>query len=153
MAQYASQTSVSAEKSRAEIERTLTRYGADQFMYGWGGDGAIIAFRMNERNIRFHLPMPDKDDFRKTARGRSRTADAAEREWEQATRQRWRALLLTVKAKLEAVEAGIAEFEDEFLAYIMLADGTTVSELVRPQVALTYETGNMPQLALPAGPS
>jgi hypothetical protein len=149
--QYASNTSVSAEKSRAEIERTLSRYGADQFMYGWSGDGAIIAFRMNERNIRFQLPMPDKADFTTTPRGRRRTAIAAEKEWEQATRQRWRALLLTVKAKLEAVEAGIAEFEDEFLAYIMLADGSTVSDLVRPQVAISYETGKMPQLALTAG--
>lgn len=151
MPQYASQTSVSAEKSRAEIERTLTRYGADSFMYGWGADGAIIAFRMYDRNIRFMLPIPDRANFNSTATGRRRTQAAAEREWEQATRQRWRALLLTVKAKLEAVEAGIAEFEDEFLAYIMLADGSSVGEFMRPQVALTYETNRMPQLALPAG--
>ena len=31
---YAQQTQVSTDKSRAEIERTLQRYGADQFMYG-----------------------------------------------------------------------------------------------------------------------
>lgn len=31
---YAENTSVSSEKSRAEIERTLQKYGADQFMYG-----------------------------------------------------------------------------------------------------------------------
>ena len=36
MSRYAEQTSVAAERSRAEIEGTLTRYGATAFMYGWG---------------------------------------------------------------------------------------------------------------------
>jgi hypothetical protein len=32
---YAANTEVSAEKSRAEIETVLRRYGATGFMYGW----------------------------------------------------------------------------------------------------------------------
>lgn len=151
--QYAENTSVPAERSRAEIERTLTRYGAQQFMYGWNGTDAVIAFRMKDRHVRFLLPMPDKDDpaFKTTPTGRRRRdAGAAEKEWEKATRQRWRALALVVKAKLEAVESGIAEFEDEFLAYIMLADGSSVGDFIRPQIADSYESGTMPLLALPA---
>jgi hypothetical protein len=35
VSKFAENTSVSAERSRAEIEKTLRRYGADQFMYGW----------------------------------------------------------------------------------------------------------------------
>jgi hypothetical protein len=34
MARYASNTDVPSDRSRAEIERTLVRYGADEFMYG-----------------------------------------------------------------------------------------------------------------------
>ena len=50
---YAEKTTVSTEKSRAEIERTLTRYGADQFMYGWDQEQAVIGFRLVGRQIKF----------------------------------------------------------------------------------------------------
>ena len=42
MTRYAADTQVSVDASRAEIERTLTRYGATAFMYGWDADRAII---------------------------------------------------------------------------------------------------------------
>lgn len=38
MTRFAEKTSVTPEASRAEIERTLSRYGADQFLYGWEGE-------------------------------------------------------------------------------------------------------------------
>jgi hypothetical protein len=153
---YAAQTKVSSDKSRSEIERTLTRYGASKFMYGWDADAAVIAFSAHERYIRFKLPLPRKDEREFTHYQRSsyggwtpRTETEAARRWEQATRQRWRALALIVKAKLEAVEAGISEFEDEFLAYIVMPDNKTLSEHVRPGIEHAYATGKI-QLALPA---
>lgn len=45
MSRYAADTSVSVERSKAEIEKTLTRYGASAFAYGWEGDEAMIQFR------------------------------------------------------------------------------------------------------------
>ena len=63
MPTYAKDTSVTSEKSRAEIERTLARYGANSFMYGWDQLRAIVAFEMNGRRIKFALPMPDRADF------------------------------------------------------------------------------------------
>lgn len=50
---YAINTSVSVDKSRVEIERTLQRYGADQFMYGWDEIKAMIMFRMSGRQIKW----------------------------------------------------------------------------------------------------
>lgn len=148
MARYAESTSVPADRSRAQIERTLTRYGADQFMYGWSGDDAVVAFRMNDRQVRFLMTMPDRSDreFTRTPTGRTRTAAQAQAEWEQATRQRWRALELVIKAKLEAVKAGIVEFEQEFLAHIVMPDGRTVGEHAMPAVAEAYETGRVVSL-------
>src|SRR4051812_47572973 len=79
---YAEKTSVTAESSRSEIERTLIRYGADQFMYGWNELGAVIQFRANERYVKFVLPMPLKSERRFTHHSRgTRTADAALKEW------------------------------------------------------------------------
>lgn len=162
MARYAERTSVPVERSRAEIENTLARYGASSFMYGWDQQGAMIAFVVGvtdgqKRQVRFHLPLPSRDEKRFTFHSRGkRTPEAAEKEWEQACRQRWRALSLVVKAKLEAVETGIATFEDEFLAYIMLPDGETVGQWIGPQLAAAYDPdkGIMPtglRLALGQG--
>ena len=35
--QYAKRTEVSADRSRAEIEKTLVKYGATGFVTGWAG--------------------------------------------------------------------------------------------------------------------
>ncbi len=56
MTRYAAETSVSSDKSRTEIERTLYRYDATHFMYGWSLEGAVIAFQAKGRRIRFLLP-------------------------------------------------------------------------------------------------
>lgn len=152
MSRYAEDTQVSAERSRGEIESTLQRYGASAFMYGWDQDQAVIQFKAHERQVRFVLPLPDRSDREFThtpSRGTARTAEQALAEWEKACRQRWRALALVVKAKLEAVATGITEFEDEFLAHVVLPDGTTAGQWLRPQIATAYETGVMPEL-LPA---
>ena len=145
---YAENTSVSTEKSRAEIERTLQRYGADQFMYGWDQERAVVGFRMVGRQIKFLLPMPDKNskEFTSTPTGKTRKETQAYAAWEQACRQKWRALSLVIKAKLEAVEAGIAIFEDEFMANIVLPNGSTVSEFMLPQITTAYESGEMPKM-------
>ncbi len=150
MPTYAADTSVSVEKSRAELERTLTRYGASAFGYVTERGRAVVMFEAHDRRIRFVLPMPALDEFTMTANHRRRTQPSALAAWEQACRQRWRALNLAVKAKLEAVESGIAEFEDEFLAYIALPDGSTMGERARPAIAAYYDTGTMPAL-MPGG--
>lgn len=152
MARFAEGTSVAADRSRAEIERTLQRYGADQFMYGWSQEDATIGFRVNTRMIRFVLPIPDKAKVYKTDSGRPKQNQQQARE--QEIRQRWRALALVIKAKLEAVESGITTFEDEFLAHTLLPSGETVSEWMQPQVERAYLGGEMPlMLAAPGGKS
>jgi len=145
MAKFAEHTSVGADRSRAEIEKTVQRYGATGFAYGWDQSRALITFQMNERRIRFVLTMPDRNaaEFQQTPSGRSRKQPQIYEAWEQATRQRWRALALAVKAKLEAVEAGITTFDEEFLAHIVLADDTTVAERAIPAIAKIYESGTM----------
>ena len=57
---YAENTSVPVDRSKAEIERILQRYGADQFISGWDCNRAMIGFRMNGRQIRFIVELPDK---------------------------------------------------------------------------------------------
>ncbi len=146
MGKYAANTSVSSELSRLEIEKTLIRYGADNFAYATSAGKALIGFTMYERQIKFILPLPDKNDFRLTPTGRTRTENSQYEAWEQACRQRWRALNLVIKAKLEAVECGISVFEDEFMSNIVLPGGQTVGDFMKPQIAQAYISGEMPKL-------
>lgn len=149
MPKYASSTSVSVEKSRAEIESTLTRYGAGQFGYATDTDRglATIQFAANGRHVRFVLQLPSRNDrqfVRTPVRGHRRSESQQLEAWEQACRQRWRALALAIKAKLEAVECGITEFEEEFMAHIVLPNGDTVGRMMRPQIEHAYATGQQP---------
>ena len=146
MAKYAQGTNVSVEKSLAEIQQTLRRYGADGFGYAEFQGQAKVEFQAHKRFIRFIITMPGRHDseFVHTAsRKQVRSADVAYREWEAACRQRWRALALCIKAKLEAVESQISEFENEFMANIVMPDGKTVAEHVGPAIAEAYVSGNV----------
>ena len=151
MTRYAKDTKVSVTDSKAEIERIVERYGADGFMSAWSGDQAIVAFTMKGRQVRFVLTMPAREDeaFTTYMRGSvkfQRDPGPARELWEQACRQRWRALALVIKAKLEAIESDISTFDDEFLAHIVMPDGKTVGEHARQTVALAYSTGKVQPL-------
>lgn len=152
---YAEKTDVSPERSRAEIETTLARYGADSFAYMTSAAEAAVAFRMNGRAVRFHIPLAvDAAPFRKTKGGQYRTLAQAEKTMAGENRRRWRALLLCVKGKLEAVESGITTFEEEFLAHLVLPSGRTVADELVPEIDRAIEAGQMPgfsTLALPRG--
>jgi hypothetical protein len=149
MTLYAQGTSVSEEKSRAEIEVMLRRYGASSYASGWEDSRALIVFEAKGRRVRFVLPIPSRAERRFTHRANSsrpRSKDEAARTWEQECRQRWRALALVIKAKLEAVESGITSFEAEFLAHIILPSGDTVGEWAGPQLVQIYGSGQMPPM-------
>ena len=79
-------------------------------------------------------------------RHNKRTEQQAYAAWEQACRSRWRALYLIIKAKLEAIEAGISTVEREFFYDVVLPDGRTAGEFLAPQIEAAYETGEMPPL-------
>ena len=99
----------------------------------------MIGFRAHKRNVRFELTLPDPN------KSRSITAH------EQEVRRRWRALALVVKAKLEAVASNITTFEEEFMAHIVMPDGRTVGQHVRPQIEASYASGKVVPLLLGSG--
>ena len=91
----------------------------------------------------------DSDDVTRTRTGRWRNDRFYESARDRLVRQRWRALALVIKAKLEAVETGITGFDEEFLAHVVMPDGKTVGDHLLPQVDAAYKSGKMPAL-LPA---
>lgn len=147
--QYAQDTSVSVSKSKEDIERVLRRYGASKFASGWDEDSATIAFEADGRLVRFVVKMPQHADFALSPAGRKRTAASQMGAWEQASRSIWRSLKLCIQAKMEAIAAGIATFDDEFLAYLVLGDGRTVSQHVASDLNTSIATNG--QLMLGRG--
>lgn len=150
---YAEDTTVPAARSVAEIIDLLRKAGAAAVVQGWDDKRnlAALEFDLGQRRIRFVLPLPSRseDRFRfgtGAARYQARTPESGDRLHEQAVRQRWRALLLIIKAKLAAIEAGIVTVEDEFLAQTVLPDGRTVSEYAQPAITEAYASGSLPQL-------
>jgi hypothetical protein len=150
MSRYAQNTEVPTDRSKAEIEATLRRYGACEFLSGWHDGGAAVAFKLQNRRIRFTLPLPNRNDdqFIKTPTGKDRSLEAVNQLWEKACRQRWRALALCIKAKLEAVACEISTFDSEFLAHIILPGNKTFGETFIPQIEQIYETKQIPKLML-----
>jgi hypothetical protein len=146
---YAEGTTVPVEKTRVEIERLLTKHGANQL--GIVSDtergAAMVLFTMAERQVRMRVPLPRLEEARR-GRGLS-NRDRQIQRWEQASRERWRAVLLLVRAKLELIELGLSTIEREFLADIALPNGQTVGDLLHVQLEEAYATGSMPPLLPP----
>ena len=117
---YASRTKVPSDKTRMDIERLVKKYGAKGFASGWHEGRAQVQFFAHNRHVRFTVS----------------TANATAVQ----ERERWRALLLLVKAKLVAVDAKIATFEEAFVGDIVLPEtGRTVWESVREPLRISYE--------------
>jgi hypothetical protein len=150
-ARYAEGTTVSPERSQAEISENLRRYGASSYVSGYEDNRAMIAFKAHDRTVRFilDLPLQGDDEFAFTPTRQRRKPDAARAAYEQEIRRRWRALALAIKAKLEAVATGIASFEDEFLAYTVLPDNTTVGDRLRVEIDAAWRSGQVPPRLLP----
>ncbi len=143
---YAKRSAVPVERSKSQIEKILQRYGAGAFMYGSKAEKAVVQFEMNHLRIRFDLPLPDRSQFETNRRGAKRPVHQIEASWDQACRQHWRALALCILAKLEAVECGIATFEEEFMAHIVLPGGKTAAEWFIPQIPEIFEKKKLPPL-------
>jgi hypothetical protein len=167
---FAEGTSVSVEKTKAELERLLVKHGAKQ--YGTAHDDAngtaIVYFAMAGRHIRLQIPIPALDEFPDPKKhdwqqknkpmprtwhrmGEAGRAAWVRAQWEQACRTRWRCMLLIVKAKLELIAMKLSDVEREFLADITLPDGRSVAELFKPYLDNAYLEGKMPPLLGPAG--
>jgi hypothetical protein len=115
---YAERTSVPVSKSKNDIQKLVTKYGSVDFAVMERPGQARVAFSLACRNILFTMPVPEKG---------------------QEQRSIWRALLLTIKGKLESAARGIETFEDAFLANIVMPDGRVVSDIVRPAIERHYQ--------------
>lgn len=124
---YAKGTTVTVEKSKAELDRLLGKFGATQRAIG-SDDHArkgFAAFVINGLKVRIVVPLseppPSPQRVWMSALDKARKL----KKHEQLNRERWRAMVLLVKAKLELVQLQLSTVEREFLADTILPDGRT----------------------------
>ncbi len=112
---YAEKTKVDVGKSRDEIETLLEKRGATAFFSGGMNGKIFVAFELNNLKVRFEIGAPDFGD-------------------KQGQKQRWRALLLCIKAKMIAIDENIETFEEAFLAHFVTNGGLTVGDQIIPHL-------------------
>lgn len=132
---YAADTDVAVSRSQQQIEAMLKQRGCEGYASAWSSQGNRIEFVWKGMRIRFTLPAVDAEKYKFDAQGRARKDAYWRNAIEQADRVRWRGLFLVIKAKLEAVEAGISVFEEEFMAFIVdpMSD-RTIGDVLLPRI-------------------
>lgn len=139
MGTYAKGTSVLVERSKGEVERILTRFGASETIFYQNPQFVVIAFHVNKRHFKLTFPRPREADY------------YGVRALAQAERERWREIVAYLKATLIAVEAGFITIETAFLAHTMLPDGVTVGQWIKEQLDEIADSGAMPPMLPWAG--
>lgn len=125
---YAARTQIPVQQTKSDIEHLVRRRGADAFAVMERGNRVQVAFAIGGRNVLFKMDTPEGEQERMSI---------------------WRALLLTIKGKLESADRGIESFEEAFLSNIVMPNGDTVGEATIPRIADHYR-GNTDVPLLPS---
>lgn len=145
---YARGTEVPVEKSRIAIECLLQRHGVVKVGVLQEPGFATVFFATKEGwEVQMRIPIPTDEDAKKVTRNGWALTEVARRSWvEQRVRERWRQLLLVLKAKFTALENGVETFEQLFMAHLVLG-GQPVGERLLPAIRAAQEMGTPLQLA------
>ena len=133
---YAERTSVPVERSEAEIKRVLQKYGAEKIGIMSEPTKATIYFGVKGRDVQLVIPLVKKGDPVIGKKGHTWTENGAQAE----VRRRWRVMVLTLKAMLEAVDSQITTFDQVFLAHVVIpGTGRTLGDVLVPKLPALYE--------------
>lgn len=141
---YARKTKVDASQSRLEVERLLEKQGCERLGVMTEQTHATIYFERRGWSVQMRIPMPRAEDAPKNV-----SSAPAIRAWVEARRrERWRQLLLVLKAKFCALEEGVETFEETFMAHLVV-HGVHVGQRALPAIRDAQKHGA--QLILTAG--
>ncbi len=153
---YAEGTTVPVEKTKTELDVLLGKHGATQrgsFTDDTKGV-AVVLFQLDGRKYQILVPLPQAHDVmpsktKDEPRGWNGWDAKKRQAWvsktfDQRSRERWRAVLLLCKAKLELVALGVSSVEREFLADLVLPTGERVHDAVAKNIQTYYVNGTPP---------
>ncbi len=148
---YAKGTTVEVARSRAEIDSLLTKNGASSVGILNDSDKsvAVVAFTIHGAKFRLEIPLPTMAEVDKSPKPRQwfswdegkrlawKRVDLVQRE-----RERWRAVLLLIKSKLEIVRIGLSSVEREFMADLVLPGGQRAEAFFAEAIRRGLEGGD-----------
>lgn len=149
MGEFAKGTTVDVGRTLGDIQRELSRFKCEGFGQYQDAVGIKIGFLKNGLNISMEINFPDRKSFKTTSNYRERSEAAIDKCVQEETRRLMRSLLLVIKAKLVAVSDGVATFEQEFMPYIVMSDGQTLSRKLLPPLLEMAKSAQPIRLALP----
>ena len=125
-------TTITVERSQAEIKRMLSKIGAMKLVL-------IDEDDLGESQIVFVIDAPDgfrtMYQIRQPALVKGRTKKMMRR------RLAWLATARLLEAKIDAILAGMTTIEKEFAAYTVLPDGSSLLDHHREIVSHNYDQG------------
>ena len=131
MRRYAARTQVPVEKSEVEIRRVLQHSGATRFGTMIAPEKATIYCELKGRQVQMEVPLPHAGD--------PKWKFASTTKVDQEKRRRYRVLLITVKAMLEAVDSGLLSFDQAFLSFVVVpGTAQTIGSFLIPKLDALY---------------
>jgi len=134
---YAKNTKVSIYQSQIDIQNLFRKYGAKKYAIDWENNN--ILFELHGHSGRIHVKSPNINDpeIQRTPSGLLRTENAIKVEYEKRERQKWRVMLLFLKASFEAVENDVLTIDQALFSYLLLPNQKTIAEQLLPNLSKT----------------
>src|SRR6266852_9023426 len=136
-------TKIDADKTIAEITRSLSSHGATAVMTEFDGETVTalsFKIKINEQELAFRLPCDWRPVFEILTKGKRKpqsyySGPRSLAHWEsehrlQAVRTAWRIVKDWVEAQMALVETRMVTTQEVFLPYAVMHDGRTLAQHV-----------------------
>lgn len=125
---YAKGTSVPADRSMSQLRQLLLKNRADGVAIAETREGAAVQFVFERIPYKFHIHYPSgrEEKIKFTPTGNERSLNQIDKEIDAEVRRLWRAMVLYVKAAIEAHENGLVDLKRSMMGNIMLPTGQTM---------------------------
>lgn len=120
---FAQETGCSVEHTQIDIREVINKFNGTEVSFENGPPTGSIYFSIGEFKLKMSFQYPNYENFESRKNGDGRLYHSKEQQdeaYDQVLRMKWRTLWYFLKAKLQAIENEIAEFEKEFSGYVQV---------------------------------
>lgn len=128
-----------------EVAVSKSQDGVRKIVYSHKGTGLMLLSHPPREGFEamveldkqpYHIRvMAQCKDVSKDRNGWKRTDSAHAKAKEQEERRVWRVLYWHLKAMFEAADSGVIDIRDVIMPYVVLRDGRTLADCIKPQMA------------------
>lgn len=142
-------TEVAVSKSQDQIRRLIYAHkGTGLILVSQPpreGFEAMVELEGTAYHIRIMATCKDQSKYKRGYSTFYRKGKALEHAREQEERRVWRVLYWHLKAVFEAADAGVIDIRDVILPYVVMRDGLTIADRLKPRMRelMTLEPGKL----------